>query len=86
MWYQIINTKASANEQISYSLFKHVKSLEELTAYTYGIIAADCDSSSSIDDIVTDEHEARLLFSALCAQSIRPRDFPTYVMEYVNAI
>ncbi len=86
MWYQIIKTQTSANEKICYSLFKRVKSLEALTAYTYGIIAVDCDESYSVDDITTDECEVKGLLNLLCAKSIQPKDFLPFVIQYVDAI
>ncbi len=86
MWYQIINTQTSADDRICYSLFKRVKSLETLTAYTYGIIAADCDESLSIDDITTDESEAKLLLMSACSKCVHPKEFLPYVMQFLDAV
>ncbi len=86
MKYQIIETQTSANERICYSLFQRVKSLETLTACTYGIIAADSDGSFSVDDITTDESEAKLLMKTLCAKSVRPKEFLPYVVQFLDAV
>ncbi len=86
MWYQIIDTKTSENERISYSLFKRVKSVEALTADTYGIIAADCDESFSIDDITTDINEINMLLKSLCAKSVKPKEFLPFVLKFVDSL
>ncbi len=86
MWYQIIKTQTSADDRICYSLFKRVKSLEALTAYTYGIIAVDCDESFSVDDITTDETEVKLLLKSVCSKCVHPKEFLPYVVQFLDAI
>ncbi len=86
MWYKIIETKTSDNDQVFYSLFKRLKSLEELTAYTYGIIAADRKESYTIDDILTDRDEVETLLDNLCRESVNPKDFLPFVIQYLDTV
>ncbi len=84
MMYRIIQTTTSANGMVSYSLFKHPISIDMITADTYGIIAADYNSSYSIDDILTDEGQVNVLLKDLCKNSITPKEFFRYVVQYLD--
>ncbi len=85
MLYQIMDTKTSADDKICYSMYKHAITMDNLSVFTYGIIAVDSNESYSVDDITTDEDSIHSLMDNLCLYSIHPKEFLPFIRQFVDA-
>ena len=86
MIYRIIMTRSSEDGLTSYSLFSQEVEVEELKAESYGVIAADCSGSVTVNDITTDVSEAETFISKLAERSVRKDELLEYIIEYLSRL
>lgn len=86
MDYKIIMTNKSADGLTSYSLFERNAVVAELSAVTYGIIAADYHNSLTVDDVVTDYKTANTLIDELAVNSVGIAALNEYVMNFLSEL
>lgn len=76
----------SGDGQTIYYLSSHETTIDNITAVTYNISAADCCNVTTIQDISTDLQFCEKLIAELSEKSVQQEDLKEFVMNYLSEI